>query len=136
MDRRIRADGGGERLAQLAEMVEADLVDDGEAVDLGERHAGVFRRDLQRRDHQAERIEALVGVVGAVVDLADADDDGDAFGVGHVSALSIRACASARRPRGRSEEHTSELQSLMRNSYAVFCLKKKKYDTNFHHNVY
>src|SRR3546814_3068731 len=27
----------------------------------------------------------------------------------------------------RSEEHTSELQSLMRNSYAVLCLKKKKY---------
>src|SRR3546814_4514421 len=30
----------------------------------------------------------------------------------------------------RSEEHTSELQSLMRISYAVFCLKKKKYYTN------
>src|SRR3546814_5095689 len=31
---------------------------------------------------------------------------------------------------GRSEEHTSELQSLMRNSYAVFCLKKKnEYNT-------
>src|SRR3546814_6581642 len=29
-------------------------------------------------------------------------------------------------PMGRSEEHTSELQSLMRISYAVFCLKKKK----------
>src|SRR3546814_4423660 len=28
--------------------------------------------------------------------------------------------------KGRSEEHTSELQSLMRISYAVFCLKKKK----------
>src|SRR3546814_16131673 len=28
---------------------------------------------------------------------------------------------------GRSEEHTSELQSLMRISYAVFCLKKKKF---------
>src|SRR3546814_5577222 len=28
----------------------------------------------------------------------------------------------------RSEEHTSELQSLMRNSYAVFCLKKKTYN--------
>src|SRR3546814_8197422 len=28
--------------------------------------------------------------------------------------------------RRRSEEHTSELQSLMRNSYAVFCLKQKK----------
>src|SRR3546814_5823281 len=31
-----------------------------------------------------------------------------------------------RRNRNRSEEHTSELQSLMRISYAVFCLKKKK----------
>src|SRR3546814_6645451 len=30
----------------------------------------------------------------------------------------------------RSEEHTSELQSLMRTSYAVFCLKKKKTKTN------
>src|SRR3546814_8231355 len=30
-------------------------------------------------------------------------------------------------PLARSEEHTSELQSLMRISYAVFCLKKKKY---------
>src|SRR3546814_8998615 len=30
----------------------------------------------------------------------------------------------------RSEEHTSELQSLMRISYAVFCLKKKKQNTN------
>src|SRR3546814_1042209 len=31
---------------------------------------------------------------------------------------------------GRSEEHTSELQSLMRISYAVFCLKKKKNKTD------
>src|SRR3546814_7310409 len=41
------------------------------------------------------------------------------------------AIAAARRGQGdmvagRSEEHTSELQSLMRTSYAVFCLKKKK----------
>src|SRR3546814_4871748 len=34
--------------------------------------------------------------------------------------------AGSRRARSRSEEHTSELQSLMRISYAVFCLKKKK----------
>src|SRR3546814_4714432 len=34
-----------------------------------------------------------------------------------------------RRCRHRSEEHTSELQSLMRISYAVFCLKKKTYHT-------
>src|SRR3546814_6891924 len=48
--------------------------------------------------------------------------------------LRCSACFTARsrtRPRihaqrlGRSEEHTSELQSLMRISYAVFCLKKK-----------
>src|SRR3546814_1371541 len=32
----------------------------------------------------------------------------------------------------RSEEHTSELQSLMRISYAVFCLKKKKRNTHEH----
>src|SRR3546814_7869243 len=32
----------------------------------------------------------------------------------------------------RSEEHTSELQSLMRISYAVFCLKKKKTNTATH----
>src|SRR3546814_3937771 len=33
-------------------------------------------------------------------------------------------------PETRSEEHTSELQSLMRISYAVFCLKKKKKQNN------
>src|SRR3546814_1359037 len=37
--------------------------------------------------------------------------------------LRLRAMTS------RSEEHTSELQSLMRISYAVFCLKKKNYNT-------
>src|SRR3546814_8186233 len=36
----------------------------------------------------------------------------------------------------RSEEHTSELQSLMRISYAVFCLKKKKQKINLHNTVY
>src|SRR3546814_10905535 len=35
----------------------------------------------------------------------------------------------------RSEEHTSELQSLMRISYAVFCLKKKKNNTNPQHII-
>src|SRR3546814_2883476 len=35
---------------------------------------------------------------------------------------------------GRSEEHTSELQSLMRISYAVFCLKKKKTTTQTRNN--
>src|SRR3546814_9483416 len=42
------------------------------------------------------------------------------LGIGHVLAGSM----------WRSEEHTSELQSLMRISYAVFCLKKKKNNNN------
>src|SRR3546814_9023582 len=44
----------------------------------------------------------------------------------------IHALAHKRERDGgvRSEEHTSELQSLMRISYAVFCLKKKKHTNN------
>src|SRR3546814_6301652 len=38
----------------------------------------------------------------------------------------VEGFALVRLVRGRSEEHTSALQSLMRISYAVFCLKKKK----------
>src|SRR3546814_8021540 len=48
------------------------------------------------------KYESCVGTIATEV-------DGDAGGVSHL----------------RSEEHTSELQSLMRISYAVFCLKKK-----------
>src|SRR3546814_1007128 len=40
---------------------------------------------------------------------------------------SVRDRSRENRRRRRSEEHPSELQSLMRISYAVFCLKKKKY---------
>src|SRR3546814_10440446 len=39
------------------------------------------------------------------------------------SAIALKRCGGSRM---RTEEHTSELQSLMRISYAVFCLKKKK----------
>src|SRR3546814_10070064 len=42
--------------------------------------------------------------------------DGDALSIGGNHTMHVR-----------SEEHTSELQSLMRISYAVFCLKKKKH---------
>src|SRR3546814_3469012 len=41
-------------------------------------------------------------------------------------AAGQRAILETKSPQTRSEEHTSELQSLMRISYAVFCLKKKK----------
>src|SRR3546814_5972136 len=47
------------------------------------------------------------------------------------SVLRADAAADLGHGRGcRSEEHTSELQSLMRLSYAVFCLKKKQQSTN------
>src|SRR3546814_9589956 len=56
------------------------------------------------------------------------------FGRRRVNAMSTRGWSSQNAPSPlrrcpRSEEHTSELQSLMRISYAVFCLKKKKKHT-------
>src|SRR3546814_4713377 len=71
----------------------------------------------------------------------------DAGGARHVSAAAwlgvvvagVYGAGEQRVDRGRgfavaerSEEHTSELQSLMRISYAVFCLKKKKSDNTCH----
>src|SRR3546814_7671232 len=69
-------------------------------------------------------------------------DQADQRGVG---PLRRRAGVLERPGAGRSEEHTSELQSLMRISYAVFCLKKtkntthntktQKYKTTDHHHT-
>src|SRR3546814_4349013 len=51
-------------------------------------------------------------------------------GSGAINITQRKDCAwPLRRQRLRSEEHTSELQSLMRISYAVFCLKKKNKKT-------
>src|SRR3546814_3647092 len=57
------------------------------------------------------------------------EDDGLAIEEDHAVTEHGRALATKRwlMPEPRSEEHTSELQSLMRISYAVFCLKKKKH---------
>src|SRR3546814_8720297 len=46
--------------------------------------------------------------------------------LGEAASWDLQAIEKAARISARSEEHTSELQSLMRISYAVFCLKKKK----------
>src|SRR3546814_1200045 len=59
-------------------------------------------------------------------------------GCGSASETQTKGCEKQLH---RSEEHTSELQSLMRISYAVFCLKKKKTTKNKkeeiqHHNQY
>src|SRR3546814_1474400 len=74
-------------------------------------------------------------IVGSHLDrYAVADQHADtvlahpAGGMGEdVMAVVQRDARSAILPPARSEEHTSELQSLMRISYAVFCLKKKKH---------
>src|SRR3546814_6226897 len=82
-------------------------------------------------------IDALGAVFAGMVDPQDAREQlarvgvsGKAASGGHDGGpfSSRRASRPGRRRRraGRSEEHTSELQSLMRISYAVFCLKKKK----------
>src|SRR3546814_6582921 len=82
----------------------------------------------------AARLALLHGVAG---DLGDAADGADQAGrlerqeegllVGRVGELAERIDVALRdEVVHRSEEHTSELQSLMRISYAVFCLKKKK----------
>src|SRR3546814_4691799 len=59
-------------------------------------------------------------------------------GMGSLSAGPARAggtgADAGRSARRRSEEHTSELQSLMRISYAVFCLKKKKTNNKYAHS--
>src|SRR3546814_5679684 len=45
----------------------------------------------------------------------------------------VQSCLCLRRREMRSEEHTSELQSLMRISYAVFCLKQKTKEKSAKH---
>src|SRR3546814_1225867 len=71
------------------------------------RSQEVQRQQQQDDRHHLDRDLGQREVGRRQVDEADRDDEAD-----------------------RSEEHTSELQSLMRISYAVFCLKKKtKYDT-------
>src|SRR3546814_10694127 len=73
------------------------------------------------------------GDYGAVVDKAMARIDfpglmrrrDELRGQGRLAGIGISTCLEP----SRSEEHTSELQSLMRISYAVFCLKKKKITT-------
>src|SRR3546814_7570390 len=77
-------------------------------------------RSGRRQGRGAPRLRGLPELAQAVRPCADHD---------RVYRMSARAAAraiDALRRGWRSEEHTSELQSLMRNSYAVFCLKKKQ----------
>src|SRR3546814_3700399 len=74
------------------------------------------RRGPRLLDQGAHRLTE-VGQLKAPVDYAQA---------GATTPAPSRKPGDRTCPARRSEEHTSELQSLMRTSYAVFCLKKKK----------
>src|SRR3546814_9090034 len=83
--------------------------------DLTERHrnAGVLEESLGIGNSLGHRRGNIFLLIVSAVDLAAIEDH---------EAASKEAAATIG---VRSEEHTSELQSLMRISYAVFCLKKK-----------
>src|SRR3546814_7453423 len=68
----------------------------------------------------ADGVDARNRGLEVLIDLDEA-----AVGHGDTQFLQAEAFGKGAPPDGRSEEHTSELQSLMRISYAVFCLKKK-----------
>src|SRR3546814_10202009 len=75
--------------------------------------------------HPTGHGDDLVDAAYAVLVDAEVHDEVDRRGDRrhHEPRRDVLACQQ--RQRARSEEHTSELQSLMRISYAVFCLKKK-----------
>src|SRR3546814_5014992 len=83
------------------------------ALDIGHGHGLRF----------IEREEIGAGGATSNADQAQSDAASRAFASSIVSITNARSSPTSGR---RSEEHTSELQSLMRISYAVFCLKKKK----------
>src|SRR3546814_5938793 len=73
----------------------------------------------------------------AVLDSTLAAPPLNCTGVGAAMGKIGEACKACHQDfRSRSEEHTSELQSLMRTSYAVFCLKKKKKQNKKRHYYY
>src|SRR3546814_3128251 len=89
--------------------------------------AGATVQSLAGLQELGDRGRALADTMAQIV-----GDGARARGIRHQAYLKIRqageqatALRAASQSIERSEEHTSELQSLMRISYAVFCLKKK-----------
>src|SRR3546814_10196563 len=99
------------------------------ASDLHERHMRRMRGLLQDRHHAAHRMpDADAGQMGQRAELRMRAAVAQLRGERLVNIPVDRSQRIRRAQPARSEEHTSELQSLMRISYAVFCLKKKKTD--------
>src|SRR3546814_6258527 len=81
-------------------------------------------QEAGRRTIEGEELGSLLQfAVFNAMEICAAKSEEVAYYVRLARSYSSPAVAA---PKTRSEEHTSELQSLMRISYAVFCLKKKK----------
>src|SRR3546814_6680641 len=85
----------------------------------------------------AESTEALTGSASHISAQVDeqARMGAAAMAASDSGQLSLQALSEQADNVSRSEEHTSELQSLMRISYAVFCLKKKKKHKRLHQHI-
>src|SRR3546814_4855608 len=95
-----------------------------DGVDAGEcRRHRPLPRHVGAQAQGAEQIQGVM-IIGDTAAFATEHRPTDPIAAG---AMDFRQAAK------RSEEHTSELQSLMRNSYAVFCLKKKKNTQHYYH---
>src|SRR3546814_8257495 len=93
------------------------------------RKAGIAGTTIQRALEDGELVRIGRGLYQD--SRSDIDTDQTLAEVAKRVPKGVIAMISALAFHGRSEEHTSELQSLMRISYAVFCLKKKTtYRTN------
>src|SRR3546814_3792467 len=96
----------------------------------------LFRSRKRRRQHHRPRsrpaaaMRGREGLVQVDVHRIDAQVAGTHTPDDRVEIGAVAIDIAARGVNRRSEVHTSELQSLMRISYAVFCLKKKKQQTS------
>src|SRR3546814_8841186 len=115
-----------------ARLVHAQRVAVVEAQRIGHRQAALRQRRAQRVDVSARHLQQFLreraGVLGIGVDPAFEQRAPEDAGAAELAPMFDPGPGTG--PEGgtdRSEEHTSELQSLMRISYAVFCLKTKKH---------
>src|SRR3546814_4689053 len=102
----------------------------------------LFRSGV-RRDHRLHAADMRHNAFGRLAVRLAAEDAATergshrhrAYEVGRRTIAQPRGFADELVEPRRSEEHTSELQSLMRSSYAVFCLKKKKQNVRTKYNI-
>src|SRR3546814_1800815 len=85
---------------------------------------------LDRRLAESTTQAKLLREIADLFELAEPPDRIEIYDNSHIQGTNALGAMVVAGPegfrKGRSEEHTSELQSLMRISYAVLCLKKKK----------